>query len=485
MMKNEFGSTISKRAKHKTERVIVPRFFCVLALMNFAALSVAEQDLKPDKSRVNPKGIHSFSQPAANMPLMRRLDFSVGNSFFRNPWVVSPASTDARDGLGPLFNTNACQNCHIKDGRGHLPQSETDNAVSLLLRLNVSGNHQLAPHEANKTDPNYGGQLQDFGIPGVPAEGQIKIEYDKRRIRFADGSEVELQKPRFSLVQLAYGNLHPKTQVSARIAPVMVGLGLLEAVADETLVALADPHDSNRDGISGRLNRVWSVESQSQVNGRFGWKAGQPSLKQQNAAAFNGDMGIRSSLFPSENCTATQILCNKVSEQDDLNRPGSEIEISDTLLDQVTFYTSNLAVPKRRRPQDKNVVAGERLFNELNCSACHVPQVSTSSNYKFNWLANTRINPYSDLLLHDMGSELDDGSSEFLATGSEWRTPPLWGLGMIKSVNGIEALLRDGRARNAEEAILWHGGEAEAAKQAYLKLSKNQREQMMAFLYDL
>lgn len=485
MKKNELGSAIDQRAKHKTERVLAPRFFCVLALMNFAAASIAEQDLKPDKSRVNPKGIHSFSQPAANMPLMRRLDFSVGNSFFRNPWVVSPASTDARDGLGPLFNTNACQNCHIKDGRGHLPQSDTDNAVSLLLRLNVSGKHNLAPHEANKADPNYGGQLQDFGIPGVPAEGQIKIHYDKKRIRFDDGSEVELQKPRFSIAQLAYGELHPKTQISARIAPVMVGLGLLEAIPDSALEAMADPTDKNGDGISGRLNRVWSIEKQSLAIGRFGWKAGQPSLKQQNAAAFNGDMGIRSSLFQSENCTVTEILCRKVSKQDDLKRPGSEIEISDTLLDQVTFYTSNLAVPKRRKPRDEQVLAGEKLFEELNCSSCHKPLLSTSNNYKFNWLANTWIKPYSDLLLHDMGPELDDGSREFLAAGSEWRTAPLWGLGMIKTVNGVEALLHDGRARNAEEAILWHGGEAEPSKQAYLKLSKKQREQMMAFLYDL
>ncbi|MBB6523585.1 di-heme oxidoredictase family protein [Pseudoteredinibacter isoporae] len=443
--------------------------------------TLAADDIKTDRSRVNPKGIHSFSQAAANMPLMRRLDFSVGNSFFRNPWVAAPASTDARDGLGPLFNTNACQNCHIKDGRGHLPVNESDNAVSLLLRLNVAGAKDVAVDAPSKADPIYGGQLQDFALPGLAAEGQISIRYEDITVALADGSKRQLRKPIFSIRDLAYGPLHKDTQISARVAPAMVGLGLLEAIPEERLKALADPEDRDQNGISGRLNQVWDIKKKSLQPGRFGWKAGQPSLEQQNAGAFNGDMGIRSSLFPTENCSTQQTACLKLAKAGDL----SKLEVSDKILDQVTFYTSNLAVPKRRNPKNQDVLAGEKIFERIGCSGCHTAEHITSKNYPFSWLAATKIAPYTDLLLHDMGPELADGSREFVASGSEWRTPPLWGLGMIKDVNGVEALLHDGRARNAEEAILWHGGEAAQANAHYKQLSQKEREQLLAFLYDL
>ncbi len=457
-------------------RIVVSAF-----LATSCASALATKDVKPDRSRVNPKGIHSFSQPAANMPLMSRLDFSVGNSFFRNPWVAAPASTDARDGLGPLFNTNACQNCHIKDGRGHLPLNDTDNAVSLLLRLNVAGAEHVSPDAPSKADPIYGGQLQDFALPGLNAEGQISIRYEEKTVELADGSTRKLRKPIFSIRDLAYGPLHKNTRISARVAPAMVGLGLLEAIPTKRLAALADPEDRDQNGISGRLNSVWDIKKKSLQAGRFGWKAGQPTLEQQNAGAFNGDMGIRSSLFPRENCSREQKACLKLAELGDLHK----LEVSDKILEQVTFYTRNLAVPKRRRPNDKDVVAGEAIFERIGCTGCHTPEHNTSSKYPLSWLAATRIAPYTDLLLHDMGPELADGSREFTASGSEWRTPPLWGLGMIREVNGVEALLHDGRAQNAEEAILWHGGEAAQTNANYKQLSKQEREQLMAFLYDL
>ncbi|GAA6153611.1 di-heme oxidoredictase family protein [Pseudoteredinibacter isoporae] len=450
-------------------------------VLSLCSNSVIAEELKPDRSRVSPKGVHSFSQPAANMPLMRRLDFSVGNSFFRNPWVAAPASTDARDGLGPLFNTNACQNCHIKDGRGHLPHGDSDNAVSLLLRLNVAGAKDIPMDAPNKADPIYGGQLQDFALPGLAAEGQISIRYEEKTIELADGSQRQLRKPIFSIRDLAYGPLHEHTTISARIAPAMVGLGLLEAIPKTRLRALADPEDRDQDGISGRINAVWDIKKQSLQAGRFGWKAGQPSLEQQNAGAFNGDMGIRSSLFPNENCTTRQKACADMAERGDLKK----LEVSDNILEQITFYTRNLAVPKRRKPNDKEVVAGEAIFERLGCSGCHTPEHNTAEDYPLSWLAASRIAPYTDLLLHDMGPELADDSQEFIAQGNEWRTPPLWGLGMIREVNGVEALLHDGRARDAEEAILWHGGEGAQANARYRQLNKSEREQLLAFLYDL
>lgn len=422
-------------------------------------------------------GHNAFSRPSANMPLRQRLDFSVGNSFFRNPWVMSPATTTARDGLGPLFNTNACQNCHIRDGRGHAPESLDDNAVSLLVRLSIDSDTTLAEHQAKHPEPTYGDQLQDFALPGVNPEGRIRIQYQEIPFTFADGESLYLRQPSLSIDNLAYGPLHPETQLSARIAPPMIGLGLLEAIPEARLEQLADIDDINGDGISGKLNRVWNSEQQKKTVGRFGWKASQPTLSQQNAAAFNGDIGITSELFPKEPCTPAQIQC--------LNFQATELEVSQRILEQVTFYTRNLAVPGRRTPSDPTVLQGQQLFHQIGCVACHTSQHKTAKNYPLTWLANQTIYPYSDLLLHDMGKDLADNSHEFMANGREWRTPPLWGIGLTKAVSGHESYLHDGRARNLQEAILWHGGEAEHSRHLYVNLSKKDRQAVLAFLRDL
>jgi len=200
---------------------------------------------------------NAFSLPLANLPPSRRLDFSVGNSFFRNPWVIAPASTDARDGLGPLFNTNACQNCHIKDGRGHPPAADAKQAVSMLVRLSVPA---AADDDLTRSglvpEPNYGGQFQDAAIPGVEPEGRVRVTYEFETVTFADGHQVELRKPRLDFSSLAYGDMHPATLFSARIAPPVIGLGFLEAIPEADLLAYADPDDEDGDGISGRANRV-------------------------------------------------------------------------------------------------------------------------------------------------------------------------------------------------------------------------------------
>ncbi|WP_122563828.1 di-heme oxidoredictase family protein [Pseudomonas viridiflava] len=428
---------------------------------------------------------NAFSLPSANLSPVRRLDFSVGNSFFRSPWVIAPSTTTARDGLGPLFNTNACQNCHIKDGRGHPPEAGDTNAVSMLVRLSIPDDPAFADliqRNGVLPEPNYGGQLQDMANPGVTPEGKVRVEYDALTVKFRDGTAVELRQPTLRITQLGYGPMHPETHVSARIAPPMIGLGLLEAIADEAVLANADPDDKNGDGISGRANWVWDDAQQKVVMGRFGWKAGQPNLNQQNVHAFSGDMGLTTSLRRFDDCTPAQTDCLAAPNG---NGPDGEPEVSDNILRLVEFYTRNLGVPARRNVDDPQVLTGKNLFFQAGCQQCHAPSFKTRADAAEPELANQEIRPYTDLLLHDMGDGLADNRTEFQATGREWRTPPLWGLGLTAAVNGHTQMMHDGRARNALEAILWHGGEAQAAQRQVLAFNAEQREALLAFLNSL
>lgn len=423
----------------------------------------------------------AFSLPAANMPLQGRLDFSVGNSFFRNPWVTAPSSTTARDGLGPLLNTNACQNCHLKDGRGHPPEPELANRVSMLVRLSIpphsDGRDQdLLRRLGNVPEPTYGLQLQNFAVADLAPEGQVQVSYREWPVTMADGTQVMLRQPTLTILGTNYGPLHPQVQLSARIAPPMIGLGLLAALDAAHIVAREDPDDADGDGISGRANRVWDLSGGLTVLGRFGWKAGQPSLPQQNAVAFANDMGITSRLLPDEDCPVSASTCQASS--------GGTPELSAQIQEQVDFYTANLAVPVRRNINDPKIRIGWNVFVDSGCTACHTP-TWTTSNSSHEWLSQQTIHPFTDLLLHDMGPGLADGRSEFLASGSEWRTPPLWGIGLTETVTGHTFFLHDGRARNLLEAILWHGGEADASQQAVRQLTADKREALLAFLNSL
>ncbi|MFP2769024.1 di-heme oxidoredictase family protein [Oceanisphaera sp. KMM 10153] len=427
-------------------------------------------------------GANAFSMPAANLSFEKRLDFSVGNSFFRNPWVMAPATTDARDGLGPLFNTNACQSCHVKDGRGHPPQFADDNAVSMLVRLSIPADGSPEQQEWLRVhgvinEPTYGGQLQDMAIPGARPEGKVQIDYQAHDVILGDGTRVELRRPQLVVAEPGYGELHPDTLFSSRIAPPMIGLGLLEAIDETELLVRDDPQDSNGDGISGRANRVWDIAAENTVVGRFGWKAGQPNLRQQNAGAFAGDMGLSSALVPDDDCTPAQ-GCGRYPD-------GGEPEVSEAIMDSVTFYSQHLAVPARRNLNDPDVMAGEQLFLALGCSGCHTPSYTTGK-HQSPALSHQKIYPYTDLLLHDMGEGLADNRPEFEASGREWRTPPLWGLGYAGEVAGNKAhYLHDGRARTLLEAVLWHGGEADAAKQSVISMSSDERARLIAFLESL
>jgi CxxC motif-containing protein (DUF1111 family) len=428
---------------------------------------------------------NAFSMPSANLPPSRRVDFSVGNSFFRSPWVIAPSTTTARDGLGPLFNTNACQGCHIKDGRGHPPAPNDANAVSMLVRLSIPD----APAYAKVIEqlgvvpePVYGGQFQDMAVPGVAPEGKVRVDYTAVPVRFKDGTEVELRKPSLNITRLGYGPMHPDTRFSARVAPPMIGLGLLEAIPDEAILANAEAQAKANNGISGRPNQVWDDARQKTVLGRFGWKAGQPNLNQQNVHAFSGDMGLTTSLRPFDDCTDAQTACKQAPNG---NGPNGEPEVSDNILRLVLFYSRNLAVPARRDVNAPEVLAGKTLFYRAGCQSCHTPKYTTAANAAEPELANQVIRPYSDLLLHDMGDGLADNRTEFQASGREWRTPPLWGIGLTQAVSGHTQFLHDGRARNLLEAVLWHGGEATAAQQQVLSFNAEQRTALLAFLNSL
>jgi len=418
---------------------------------------------------------NAFSRALPGLDRYEERLFFVGNSFFNQNWVMAPSSTRARDGLGPLFNSRSCSGCHFKDGRGRPPKVGEEGPTGFLLRLSVPGRDLRGMHQP---EPTYGGQFQNMAIQRVAAEGVLSITYTEISGQYADGTPYTLRQPTYAILNPAYGPFHPEMMLSPRIANQMIGLGLLEAVPEAAIFALADPADVNGDGISGRPNWVWDALNNRLTLGRFGWKAGQPSLLQQTAAAFNGDMGITTSLFLAQNCTAAQADCMAA-----LN--GGEPEISDDDLLKVVLYASTLAVPKQRDHEDPTVRQGWALFQQIGCAECHTPTLQTGIHPTIPALSNQTIHPFTDLLLHDMGEGLADHRPEWAATGREWRTPPLWGIGLFETVNGHTNYLHDGRARSLEEAILWHGGEAEAAQKAFIGLSKAEREALIRFLKSL
>lgn len=435
----------------------------------------------------------AFSQLSANMPFARELDFKIGNGLFRKNWVSAPSSTKSSDGLGPLYNARACQACHLKDGRGHPPRGPgiEDRSVSMFLRLSIppqteEHRHRLASGLANVIpEPTYGGQLQELGVPGHAGEGRMIVTYTDVPVTLGDGEVVTLRKPNYRIVDLGYGPLHPQVMMSPRMTPQMIGLGLLEAIPEVDIMAREDADDRDGDGISGRANRVWSVETGAVVLGRFGWKAGQPTVKQQSAEAFAGDIGIGSPIVPVPfgDCMPAQAACRAAPHGGTSTQPGEEI--NGKLLDLVAFYARNLAVPARRAPTDPRVLAGKSLFTAIGCAGCHVPSHRTGSGSPDAHLNGQTIWPYTDLLLHDMGDGLADGRPEGRADGREWRTAPLWGIGLTEIVNGHTFFLHDGRARNLTEAILWHGGEAEKARNAFAKLTAEERRNLIAFVNSL
>ncbi len=438
----------------------------ILGVSFLHAEGVAEDIRLGGEGTVFTEGPDAFAAPFPGLAGIDRLRFSSGNSLFTSNWVIAPASAAGRDGLGPLFNAKACASCHVEDGRGAPPENGQEANQGLLFRISSSAGHP------------YGDQLQNQAIPGVPPEASIIVEWQDQNVTLGDGSPVKLRRPIVHLQQLGYGPLPDDLQVSPRLAPPMIGLGLLEAVDPSTLLEMEDPDDKDGDGISGRANFVMDRATGQLAIGRFGWKANQPNLKQQSAGAFLGDMGLTTHLFPIENCSDGQSACQQAPQ-------GGQPEVDEKQLDLVVHYARFLSVPARRSSDDPAVQRGRRLFVEARCDGCHRMSMKTGSETAHPLLANQKIWPYSDLLLHDMGPELADHRPDGLATGVEWRTPPLWGLGLNETVNRHRFFLHDGRARSPEEAILWHGGEAQASRNYYSSLSSADRNDFQAFLNSL
>lgn len=404
------------------------------------------------ETSVEETGARAFSLPARNLDVERRAAFSVGNNLFADNWVTAPSSTSARDGLGPRFDALSCSGCHLHDGRGRI---EEDGSIeSAVVRLSVEG----MPH------PVYGGQLQRRALLGLSAEGSASVAFTPN----ARG----LSAPTLTL-SYARGDAG-EVATSLRVAPQIIGLGLLEAVPVEAILAHADPDDRDGDGISGRPNQVLDLRTGGRVLGRFGWKANQPSVEQQVAGALAGDLGITSTLVPVSECAPDDLSCSTTPS-------GGTPEISDELLAFLVLYSRTLAVPAARAFDEPEVLRGRSLFTSIGCDRCHVPSFTTGDS-DVPALAHQRIYPYTDLLLHDLGEELADHRPDFEATGTEWRTPPLWGIGLIEGVNGHHQLLHDGRADGIDEAIRWHGGEALRARRAYEALPEPDRAALVRFV---
>jgi CxxC motif-containing protein (DUF1111 family) len=412
----------------------------------------------------------ALSKPYSNLNDEEQDQFMLGKSFFRIPWVEAPSATTARDGLGPLFNANACISCHPNNSLGSVYTKDGNISRSMVVRLSVPANGSKAQETLISQmgfipEPTYGAQLSLNGTNDTPFEGKLNITYRNHYVTYTDGQTVVLSKPTYTLTQLNYGTLSKEVSISVRKAPPLIALGLIEQIPNEAILANEDIEDKNNDGISGKANRVYSVELKKMTLGKYTYKASAPTVRHQIAAAFNNDMGITTTLFPTENCTKSQQECM------DAPKARDAIDVPDNRLDAMNFYLTHLKVPINPQKEDE----GKKLFEDIGCASCHTPS--------FNTVNNEKVNVYSDFLLHDMGEALSDNRKEFDASKNEWRTAPLIGLSVYESTIGQKPdYLHDGRAKSLEEAILWHGGEAFGVKKRFMALRASQREAILRFL---
>ncbi len=413
-------------------------------------------------------GPGAFGLPLPRLSVDDRRAFSVGNALFRDNWIIAPASAEGRDGLGPLFNANSCSACHQDDGRGRPPLAAGEVGLGMVVFVSPR-DADGAPH------PAYGKQFQDQAIPGVAAEVCITLQPEVVRGAYADGQPWELIRWRPSFQAPAYGPLGD-VRTSVRIGPQVIGGGLLEAVTDESMLQREDADDRDGDGISGRASRV-SGSGPSRL-GRFGWKASQPTLEDQVLAALHEDIGITSGRHSRESLTDTQRTAITAPS-------GGEPEIDQQRISRLTHYCRTLAVPAQRDAGTPIVERGRALFAQAGCTGCHAPTLTTGLTSPVQALRGVTFHPYTDLLLHDMGEGLADDRRDGDASGREWRTPPLWGIGLVETVNGHTRFLHDGRARGLDEAVLWHAGEAQRARDAFVNMSSPDRAALLAFLRSL
>ena len=411
----------------------------------------------------------SFSSPIPGLSTRDARVHELGDQVFEQSFVAAPAPRFG--GLGPAFNNTACANCHHNDGFG-LP-SFGSLGSSLLMRISIPG---ADAHGGPNPAPGFGGQLQNMALLGVQPEVHVDLSYTEQSFTFPDGEVASLRTPVYAL-SAPYIPLPAGYMVSPRLGPPVFGLGLLEDIPEATILSYADPLDANGDGIKGHANYVYNPYTRRNEIGRFGMKANTSTLQVQVATAFQQDMGITSYVQPRKSVWGQQ----QMGSIADTLSP----DLPDSSLDAVVFYIRSLAVPGRRNVTNAQVKQGEKLFTQLNCAGCHRPTMYTGVDVQLPALSNQRIHPYTDLLVHDLGAGLADGRPDYLANGNEWRTPPLWGMGMFQQTNGTPYYLHDGRARTITEAILWHGGEAKTSRDNFTNLSKTDRAALLAFLQSL
>jgi len=396
------------------------------------------------------------------------LDAAAGEGLFARLWVSAPASTRAADGLGPLYNARACTSCHVNHGRGHPPDAGGTPGVAMALRL-------AGPDGA--PDPVLGQQVQHLAVAGLKAEAQAHLDWHEFPVTLVDGEVVHLREPVITLSQFGYGPPAPETALGARIAPPLIGMGLIERI---------DPADilANESRVGGRARMIADPVAYGGADGvgaklaRFGRRAGTVSLQHATAAALAVDIGMSTPLFPDPwgDCTAAQPACRDAPHGDGDARVH---EISNTGLNLIVQHLASLGVPSPRHTGD--TAQGAKIFAEAGCATCHRPsyQIDTADG-------PDTISPYSDFLLHDMGPGLASTAPEAGVSSGEWRTAPLWGLGWTSIVGeGLESYLHDGRARSVLEAILWHGGAAQSARDHVAALPAEDRAALIRYLESL
>lgn len=409
----------------------------------------------------------AFGQEVEGLQVYDAFMHELGDKMFEQTFVSAPSKHFP--GLGPIFNNVSCMSCHHNDGKG----TPTLGLItsSLLTRISVPGDDGFG---GPKPAPGFGVQLQDKAITGSQPEVKVTVNYQEIPFSFPDGQQVSLRRPDYTLSN-PYMPLPPGYMISVRLAPPVFGLGLLDLIPQETIEAAADPNDKNGDGITGHPNYVYDPQTGKTVLGRFGLKANVPNLLTQVAGALQQDMGVTNYVYPRESSYGQ-------SQYDNLH---DDPDVPDSIVNALTFYVQTLAVPARRNVTDPDVKRGEKIFTQINCSGCHTPTTYTGVDVRLPMLSHQRIHAYTDMLLHDMGNGLSDGRPDYQANGHEWRTPPLWGIGLFPKTNGEAYYLHDGRARTLEEAILWHGGEAQKSKEAFVQLSRSDRDDLIKFLKSL
>lgn len=405
------------------------------------------------------------------------MEFVLGRALFERLWVPAPSSTKAADGLGPLFNARACATCHRDGGQTPvaLEPGELPAAASLALRVGDVRDGKLIAH------PALGEQVQTAAGTGLAGEGRLFLSYDLQTIALADGTRVELRRPRFAVAN-DDGHAVPIDWLSPRLAQDLHGIGLLERIPFSRLAELADPDDLDGDGISGAV--VMSTYADADIHpGRFGWKATEPDLEHQISGAFHLDLGLSTPVHPEAwgDCTEVQTACRAAPQ----GAPAGETEVSGETVELIAQYLRELPAPKPAAHPGENAAAGAAIFARIGCGACHTAaQPSLDAAGK-----DVEIAPYTDLLLHDMGDSLADrtdaGAVSPAPDARDWRTAPLWGLGQRAAKGPAANLLHDGRARSILEAILWHDGEAARAKRAAAQLPAADRDALIAFLESL